>query len=178
MDTIFLGGQPMNRIDKGSLHQIKGLALQSPRRSARYCLHAGHDDPVQQMVIAIQPGACTMPHRQPGRRKSYMVVDGELLVLFFSEDGTPNRTIEIAAPPSDSPCLLSFLSDVYHTTLCLGRPVVYVETIDGPFRAERTQWAAWAPRLDDEPALRRYVAKLTAVDGRLAANWPDGIPRC
>jgi cupin fold WbuC family metalloprotein len=176
MDTVFLGGSSLNSLGREDMDRLKDMAAASPRRTARYCLHADHAEAVQQMVIAIQPGACTMPHRQPGRRKSYIVMEGSLLVVFFRENGAPERACELEAGSSAHPAILGLANETYHTTLCLGRPVVYVETIAGPFDPAATDWAPWRPDMTDEAALRRYIGGLIALDGRLAAGWPEGLP--
>lgn len=178
MEAQFLGHEALVVIDRARIADLKRMAETAPWFVARYCLHSDHEEVVQEMVIAMVPGACTMPHRQLGKRKSYVVLEGDLLVLFFDDTGAITRSIQLSPQSGGGAKVLSFASDVFHTTMTLGSDVVYLETIAGPFRPDAAEWAPWAPPLKDGSELRGYLNRLQAADVRLAANWPDGVPGC
>lgn len=171
MKAVFLGQQPFNAIDESSFSELHKLSKESPNGVARYCLHASPDDAVQEMVIYMQANACTLPHRQRGKRKSYIVLRGDLCVLFFDDKGSV-ASKEVVTPAGEAgPTLLSFDSSSLHTTVCLGDDVIYVETITGPFEPDKTEWAHWITSKDNAAEVRRYLALLEAQDPRIAENW-------
>jgi cupin fold WbuC family metalloprotein len=135
--------------------ELRREAGASPRRRARICLHPGPDDPVQEMLIALLPGSFIPPHRQVGKEKSYLVVEGALTVAFFDGERL-DRAVRLGG---SRPFLTRFSASPWHTVLACAGPVVYLETIAGPFRAEGTDFAPWAPANDD-PAGVAWLAEL------------------
>jgi len=176
MKAVFLGNEDISQIDDDAIEQLKALANQSPNGVARYCLHASPTDPVQEMVIYMQTRACTLPHRQVGKRKSYSVLAGSLCVLFFDENKAIDRQIILTPAGEPGPTVLSFKSDTFHTTTCLGHDVAYVETIPGPFRPEETEWVSWISSKKNQKEVQEYLQMLIDQDSRIGENWRNQPP--
>ncbi|MGA8322255.1 MAG: WbuC family cupin fold metalloprotein [Xanthobacteraceae bacterium] len=50
-------------VDAMAIAELLGKAASSERKRAHLLLHGGHHDPVQRMVIALEPGTYVRPHR-------------------------------------------------------------------------------------------------------------------
>ena len=122
--------------------ELKRLAARAPERRARYCLHRDHDDPVQEMVIALCRDTKIEPHRQVGKCKTYYVVEGELAVQYYDGALRPTHDIALTAPSGAGPFAYRFAAEVWHTVRAESEFVVYVETIAGPFDPANTDWAS------------------------------------
>lgn len=152
--------QEFEEIQIGSreIADLKTAASNAPLRRARHCLHSGHEDQVQEMVIAICKDCYIAPHRQLGKTKSYVLLEGRMDLVFFEDDGTPNRRIALESPAGDKDCsALRFNSSHWHTVICLSSHAVYIESIAGPYRPENTDWADWAPQADDPAGIRNFL---------------------
>ncbi|MCZ6523139.1 MAG: WbuC family cupin fold metalloprotein [Alphaproteobacteria bacterium] len=176
MTALFLGHKPFNEIGASEISALVETARGEGRRVARLCLHRDPDEAVQEMVIAIARGAYVCPHRQPPKRKSYVVLEGSLAVVFFDEGGAITQVTELSATDPGRCRLLSFASDRFHTTVPLSRHAVIVETIAGPFVRPQTEWAEWAPDNADGPGVQAFFDALSRDPrlGRGLAGYLDG----
>src|SRR5246127_1899003 len=69
---------------------IAGMALEAAkneRKRVHLLLHSGHDDQVQRLVIAMQPGTYVRPHHHSLQWEMLILLKGGGEVLRFSEDG-------------------------------------------------------------------------------------------
>jgi glucose-6-phosphate isomerase len=161
MTAVFLGHKPCNEIGASEIGALVDTARGEGRRVARLCLHRDPDEAVQEMVIAIVRGAYVRPHRQSPKRKSYVVLEGSLAVVFFDESAAITQVTELAAADPRRTRLLSFASDRFHTTVPLTGHAVIVETIAGPFVRPQTEWAGWAPDNADRPGIQAFFDALS-----------------
>lgn len=150
------------RVGPGEIRSLKQAASQAPLRRARLCMHTSHDDPIQEMVIAVCDDCYIAPHRQQGKTKSYVLLDGRLSVYFFDADGKVEQHIEMSPSGQGTCCSLRFDSSQWHTVMSQSDHSVYTETIVGPYDPEGTDWAPWAPDADDEAAIVSFRAVLEA----------------
>src|SRR4051812_40841478 len=74
-------------VDDAQIARVKSLAMKSPHKRARLCLHDSHQEPVQEMLIALAQGAPIPAHRQRLGRKTYYLIEGALEVKFVADDG-------------------------------------------------------------------------------------------
>ncbi len=165
MSTIFLGRQDFVEIGPEQLHELKRAARNDGQRRARLCLHRDHSDKVQQMVIAVCNDSYIHPHRQKGKRKSYYLIEGECCIVFFGEEGTMTRTVEMGPAGKGKPFLYGFAGNLWHTVVSRTEVAVYIETTSGPFVKEETDWAPWAPTNQDVEKAAEYLRELKEVVG-------------
>lgn len=133
------------QIRADDLDRVKQMAGEAPSKRARICLHDGHDDPVQEMLIAVCSESNIRPHRQQNKSKSYTWIEGRLRVEFFEPRGHLTDRIEMGGPASGRVFLCRFPAGRWHTVRALSDVAVYVETISGPYRPEESEWAPWEP---------------------------------
>lgn len=143
--VIFAEGSraPVNR---ATIARLKEMALAAPDRRSRFCLHQNHDDPVQEMIIVLAQGTRVPPHRQIGKRKSYYLFEGRLRLRFYDEGGRWGDEVYLSAShEGEEGAALSFAlrfdASVWHTVFPETPFVVYLETIQGPFNPQGTDWS-------------------------------------
>ncbi len=156
MAAHFFGDREWIQIEPAQLDWLRDEAAATPRRRARFCLHTDLSDPVQEMLIALCADSYLPPLRQVGREKSFHVLSGELAVVFF--DG-PDRVLRRARLGGPGRAVSArFQAGVWHTTIAVGGPAVYLEVMPGPFSEGTTEYAPWAPGPDEREAGLAWLA--------------------
>ncbi len=149
-------------IDYGALEKLKKEAFDSKNKRARTCLHDNHADIVQQMIIAVCRDSYIQPHRQKNKNKSYTVIEGEALVIFFDLYGKKLKMIHMGMAQTNHVRSLRYNSGIWHTVLTLSDVFIYVETISGPYRTSDTEYAEWAPQSDNLKESIKYMRFLVS----------------
>lgn len=149
---------PEIRIGGAEVQRVKEWALASPMGRARLCLHGSREDPLQEMVLAFRREFYVRPHRQGGKEKSYLMIEGEIDLVFFNDQGSVVRRVRMAAGRPGLPFLYRFQASHWHTLLPQTSLAVLNETILGPFSG--TEFAPWAPANEDSEGIRRFLEQL------------------
>ena len=139
-------------VGEDRLAELRDIARDSSRGRARFCLHRNHEDPLQEMVIALHRTAYIPPHRQFGRAKSYLCLEGDLVVCFFDDAGSLVERIRLSARGADEPVIIRFPARRWHTVAALTEIAIYIEVVPGPYVLEETDFADWAPSETDAEA--------------------------
>jgi cupin fold WbuC family metalloprotein len=77
----------MKIIDDGVCQQLLAVALASPRRRTHQLWHSDHQDPVQRLLVAAQPGTYFRPHVHSGQWELLQPLFGEGDLLTLDEQG-------------------------------------------------------------------------------------------
>jgi len=98
------------------------------------------------MIIAACSDTILFPHRQVGRRKSYVIIEGIIEIKFYSPIGAEMTTYLL----DENKCLiLSFDATQWHTVAPISDSVIFKETISGPYDPHQTEWATWINVIKD-----------------------------
>jgi cupin fold WbuC family metalloprotein len=111
----------------------------SKRKRSHLLLHSGHDDQVQRLLIALQPGTYVRPHHHSEQWEMLVLLRGRGRLLSFNEDGRVLSGLEMnkASPIAQiSIC-------IWHGFVVLERDTVVMEIKPGPYRPN--EFAEWAP---------------------------------
>ncbi|KZN54991.1 WbuC family cupin fold metalloprotein [Pseudoalteromonas luteoviolacea] len=128
-NAIYIDG-PIKVISRVQINELKEKAIKSNNGRYRYCLHNSIDDDVQNMIIAITSDTQLLPQRRIGSDKSFSIIEGELRIVVFSEEGQVLKVVNLTAEDNQS----LWISDKYYTlTLPLSTVAVYQEVITGRF---------------------------------------------
>ena len=73
--------------NKEIIDELKEVAIASPRRRSRLCLHPSLDEHHQEMLIVLQKGAIEMPQRRKNGFDSKIALEGRANMRFFDERG-------------------------------------------------------------------------------------------
>ncbi len=144
--------------DEAVVERLKSEAAASDKRRARLNLHPGATDPIQEMIIVFC-GDCRMPpHKNLGRSESLHVIEGEMEVLLFDEQGNLTKRLAMGPGGAGKPFMYRLQEDHWHTLVPRSDFAVVHEIILGPFEPGNTVSAPWAPAAG--PELESYLQGL------------------
>jgi len=138
--------EPVVVIDSELMQRAIEASRKSPRKRVILPIHKTHDDPLQRMLNAIQPGSYIRPHRHfaPPTAESIVMLRGAIGLVTFQLDGQVDRLIRVEAR---SPSVgIDISPTVYHTFFALEPDTVCFEVKAGPFDPKAAKdFADWAP---------------------------------
>lgn len=172
-DEVFYMSGSIVTLGPGDLDFVKKQARQNARKIARICAHRDVDSRLHEMIIVNFRETYIRPHKNRGKEKSFLVLEGELDVLLFDDQGTVTGKRGIAARSSHKDFFFRLHDTQYHTLRTRSECVVFLETSTGPFAPGDTIFAPWAPENsaaeECDEALVRWdsnAQQLTAATGR------------
>lgn len=156
----------MKPFDGALLDALCGEAARVPRRRAHHPIHASHQDPIQRMLIALQPGTYFHPHRHlnPPKWELLLALKGAAAWLGFDDAGQVIGRLEVGAlQPSMG---LESPEGTWHALVCLAPNTVIFECKPGPFTPVAPEdFAPWAPVEGDPEAVSFLRWMLEAQSG-------------
>ena len=158
MPEVIKNSEELLFINNELIEQIVKEANQSQRHMARLLMHFDHEDPVQEMLIAMGRECMVVPNHSVGRSESLQVFRGELLLVIFDDNGNVVKRIEMGPYGSDKTFLYRLSSTPWHTMIPLSKIVVVHEVIEGPFFNSSDPLPDWVP--DNTEDLKLFIDKL------------------
>lgn len=146
----------------GELEELKRLARLNPRQRVRLCTHSSPDAHLHEMFIVHTRDCYVRPHKHIGKAESISILEGEVDIVLFHEDGSLRQVIPMATPISGKTFYLRLPEQVYHTLLIRTEFLVFHESTEGPFLRENTVFAEWAPA-EQGPASSKFIAQLESA---------------
>jgi cupin fold WbuC family metalloprotein len=143
----------MKQIDNALFEQLCEQAEDAPRRRAHHLLHDSHDEVVQRMLIAVQPGTYFRPHRHrdPAKWELMLVLKGVAGWIAFDDQGQVTARTEAGAHRDCKG--LEYPPGVWHALVCLKPDTVLFECKPGPFAPVKPDdFAPWSPAENDPQA--------------------------
>jgi len=147
-------------VDSAGIADLKRAAENNERRRIRLCTHRRVDDRLHEMVIVHALDTYVRPHKHLGKSESFHVIEGDVDVVLFDDDGGVSDFIPMGAFASGRPFFYRIAAPRYHTLLIRSDVLVFHETTGGPFRRDDTVFAPWAPEDGDAAAVSRFLADL------------------
>ena len=163
MPEIIKNSENLLFVDLEVVENVKKEARKSPRLIARLLMHLSHEDPVQEMLIAMCRGCAVVPNRAVGRSESLQVVEGEMLLIVFNENGEVIQQVEMGSPGSGKAFLYRFTSTPWHTMVPLTEMVVVHESLQGPFQKSSDPLPGWVPTDADD--MKHFLHGIVAQAG-------------
>ena len=158
MPEVIKNSEELLFINNDLVEQIIEEASQSQRYMARLLMHFDHEDPVQEMLIAMGRECMVVPNRSASRSESLQVFRGELLLVIFDDNGNVVKRIEMGPAGSDKVFLYRLSSTPWHTMIPLTKMVVVHEALEGPFKQSSEPMPDWVP--GDSESLRRFLKEI------------------
>ena len=158
MPEVIKNSEELLFINNDLVEQIIEEASQSQRHMARLLMHFDHEDPVQEMLIAMDRNCAVMPNRSVGRSESLQVVQGELLLIIFDDNGNVIKRVEMGPAGSGKVFLYRLSSTPWHTMIPLTKMVVVHEALEGPFKQSSEPLPDWVP--SDSESLKRFLKEI------------------
>ena len=107
MQNVFHNADDIAVIGSDWIDRLKGIALTSPLKRARICLHRSDEDCVHEMIIALARDCLFPPHRHVAKNESFHMIEGRLGVVIFNDDGSTRRSFVLAPPGQQGSICLS-----------------------------------------------------------------------
>ncbi|HVA55448.1 MAG TPA: WbuC family cupin fold metalloprotein [Gammaproteobacteria bacterium] len=134
----------MKLIDCDLVAGLHAAALMSPRQRTHHNLHASHDETIQRMCMAMEPGTYIPPHRHPDKWELLLIISGEMLVLSFDDSGMVLTRTRLSA--GGDTFGLENPAGTWHAVATLVPSTVVLEVKHGPYLPTTIQdFAHWAP---------------------------------
>ena len=164
-DEVFIatGGIVQVRAEDVALVKAKGTT--NARKRARLCAHPGPDDKLHEMLIVLDRGTYIRPHRHGSKAESFHMVEGELDVVIFHDDGAVREVVRMGPYSSGKAFYYRVMEPCYHSVLIHTPFALFHETTNGPFNRTDTEFAPWSPAEGDEgvPAFVERMRAMTAA---------------
>ena len=157
-------------IDAGDVLRLKDAAANNPRRRIRLCAHSGVENPVHEMLIVHARDTYVRPHKHLAKSESFHVVDGDVDIVLFDDEGRVRDVIQMGAYQSGRPFFYRIAEPIFHTLLIRSEQLVFHETTGGPFRRADTVFAPWAPEDGNQAAVTRFLSELESAIGGWGAT--------
>lgn len=160
MTMVLHNQEEVLAVGAATIDQLKQLALTSPSRRARLCLHRANDELPHEMLIVFHRASFMPPHRHPrGKSESYHVVEGAMRVHLFDDAGQVIRTLRLGQGGEAFMYRLS--GNLWHMPEALTEWLVYHEVYSGPFdKARDVEFPTWAPAESDSAGVTRFLHRL------------------
>jgi cupin fold WbuC family metalloprotein len=137
-------------------------ARQNTRRRARLCAHPDARDRLHEMLIVLDRETYIRPHRHAGKSESFHIIEGELDVVIFHDDGSVRDVVSMGPFGSGRAFYYRLMENCFHTVLIRTPFALFHETTNGPFNRSDTEFAAWSPA-EGEPQAQAFMAKMRAL---------------
>jgi cupin fold WbuC family metalloprotein len=159
MPEVIKNSENLIFVNHEVVERIKGEARKSSRLIARLLMHLSHEDPVQEMLIALCRGCTVVPNRTIGRSESLQVVEGEMLLIMFTENGKVIQRVEMGSAQSSKAFMYRFSSTPWHTIVPITDMVVVHESLQGPFAKSSEPQPEWISK--DPTELKDFINQAT-----------------
>jgi cupin fold WbuC family metalloprotein len=157
---IFLAEGPISAIGEGELTALKAAVKASAKRRARINAHPDGEDALHEMIIAIDPASYIRPHKHPGKSEAFHIIEGEVDIVVFTDDGEIDRVVPLGAPGSGRSFYYRMSTPFFHTLIIRSDILIVHEITNGPFRPEATVFADFAPEESEPEKAAAYQAEL------------------
>jgi cupin fold WbuC family metalloprotein len=146
--------------DRNMVEFLKEKARATASKRARLCAHPSAEADQHDMLIVSHRDTYVAPHRHLAKSESMLVLEGCAKALLFSADGTDVQCLPMGSPETDRTFFYRMPEGQYHSLTIESEFLVFVESTQGPFRSDATEFAPWAPAPSDDIAGRAFIARL------------------
>lgn len=148
-------------LKESMLLTLKESARISSLKRARICLHRSEEEVVQEMILCVYRDSYVRPHRHNGKSESFHLIEGDLSVLLFDDQGNIFRRVELGASGGNKNLLYRLSVNAWHTILPRTDFVIFHEVTNGPFVRSETEYAKWSPHESEIDEVERYMKKIS-----------------
>ena len=159
MSDIIKNDKEILFIDHKTIDDLILKAKKSSRHMARLLMHLSHENPVQEMLIALTRDCLVMPNQSVGKSESLQLIKGEMLLVIFSEDGKIKNSIRMGTPKTKLNFLYRLSNTPWHTMIPLSDIVIVHEVLQGPFEASSETSPDWLPQNNEN--LKLLITQVT-----------------
>jgi len=156
-NEVFYAKENILQLDCGVISSLKQCAQVNKSKKSRICTHLTELDAVHEMIIVHNQGYYVRPHRHFGKSESFHIVEGELDLLIFDENGNLHKIVEMGEYASGKAFYYRLSSSLFHSMLIKSASAVFHETTNGPFDPQDTEYASWSPDKNSENYMKQLL---------------------
>jgi cupin fold WbuC family metalloprotein len=145
---VFLAEGPIATIGIEDIEMLRLAVRKTPKRRVRINAHPGSDDGLHEMIIAIEPNSYIRPHKHPGKSEAFHIIEGQVDIVVFNDDGAIDRIVSLGAKGGPHPFYYRMSTAHFHTLIIRSDLLVVHEITNGPFFPGGTVYADFAPEED------------------------------
>ncbi len=169
-NEVFIAHDDIVIIGDEELSFIKAKALESPKHRARICVHENSKDPLHEMFIALSKQVYIRPHRHNQKSESFHIIEGEVDVVLFEDDGQIHKIISLGPVNTDHTFFYRLNSPRYHTLIVKSDMLVMHEVTNGPFDRKLAEFASFSPEEGEPEAVAKYSQQLAQQVAQLKVH--------
>lgn len=155
-DEVYYACESNFSLSSENIKFLVNVAINSERKRARICIHKENESHLHEMFIAKLKDTFVRPHQNHNKCKSFEVLDGEMDLVIFDNNGVISDVIKLMSY-GENECFFYRITDTcYHTVIIKSDYAIFKETITGPFKNSDTIYADWAPMEDDKFEVEIY----------------------
>lgn len=156
-EEVLISADPITTVNREDIEVLKARALKNRRNRIRFCAHQDIEDKVHEMLIVHMKDLYARPHRHLDKSESYHIIEGELDIVLFREDGSIETVVHMGDINSERQFYYRLSDSLYHTIIVRSDMVVFQETTTGPFNRKDTIFAPWSPEESMIDAAEEYL---------------------
>ncbi len=161
-NEVLIAAGGVVQVTAADLAEVVRSATRSSRMRARLCTHPAATDLLHEMLICLVQGTYVPPHRHTGKSESFHIIEGELDVVLFHDNGTIREVIRMGGYHTGKTFFYRLMEPCFHTVLLNTPYVLFHETTNGPFDPADNEYASWAP-LEGSPEAGAYLDSVRAI---------------
>jgi cupin fold WbuC family metalloprotein len=165
--NVFDTEQEIIQLDQSIVEALRKAAPNAPLKRVRFNAHKGSSDVVQEMILAVARDSYIPPHKHPGKSESFHIIEGEVDVVLFDDNGQIQEVLHLGAFHSGKPFYYRTSQTYFHAVVIQSDVAIFHETTNGPFLKEETIFAPWAPSTEG-PEAEKYLTSLRKLLGSAA----------
>jgi len=148
------------RLDAETVEEIKKMALETGE-NVRLSMHQSPSSGFHEMIILQHRDKYYRPKKHIDKAKSFHMIEGEMAVFVFDDDGA---VIDASVIDGRKSKMYRVAANIYHTDLPLTDFVIHHESTLGPYMGYNDRvFAPWSPGGDDRSAYLEYRDELVKI---------------
>ena len=169
---VFLAEGPICEVGAAEIDILKAAVKASAKGRARINAHPDGEDALHEMIIAIDASSYIRPHKHPGKSEAFHIIEGEVDIVVFKDNGEIDCVVPLGAPGSGRSFYYRMSKPFFHTLVIRSNVLIVHEITNGPFRPEATVYADFAPEDSESQNTAAYqvdlVRRVAALQGTAA----------
>jgi len=144
-DEVLYTNKDVVAVTKYDLQKLQNLSLLNKRKRIRLCAHKKPSERLHDMIIVHSKECYVRPHMHLSRAESITILEGEVDLVIFQEDGSIREVIRMGALPTNLTFFYRLSKSIYHMLIIRSEFLVFHEATEGPFKREDTIFPEWSP---------------------------------
>jgi cupin fold WbuC family metalloprotein len=145
---VYMAPGPIASIGHKEIDYLRKELAGNAKGRVRINLHPDSTDALHEMFIVIRPDSYIRPHKHPHKSEAFHIVYGEVDIVIFEDDGSIRQVVPLAAGSCSKAFYYRMSKPFFHTLMIKSDLLVVHEITNGPFVADGTDFARFAPAED------------------------------